>query len=126
MTKLRLANGTEIVVESGSSITSVVVVFDSKEAMLEAWDALTADNLAAVQIVEGDETVVGEYTDLVLVSESSVVQTDGTVHTTFRLRKKTEVELLREKMAALEEGLAVHDEAISDLGAAVSDIAGGV
>ena len=125
MSKLILADGTSIDIADGSSLSAVQVVSESKEAMIAVWDTLTNDNLATVQVQNDDGTVIGEYTNLVLVSETSTIQSDDSVLTSFRLREKTELELLRERVAALEESEEVHAEAISDLGAAVSEIAGG-
>lgn len=66
--------------------------------------------------------MVGNYTDLVLVSETSVIATDGAVLTTYSLREKTAEE---KRLDALETGMAVQDGAINDLGAAVGTLAEG-
>lgn len=91
-------------------------------AMVATWETLTPDNLATVQIKNGDGTVVGNYTDLMLVTETSVIATDGVVFTTYSLREKTDEE---KRLDALEEGHAVHDGAIGDLGEAVGTLAEG-
>ena len=66
--------------------------------------------------------MVGNYTDLVLVSETSMVAADGTVLTTYSLREKTDEE---KRLDALEEGKAVQDGAIDDLGKVVGTLAEG-
>ena len=66
--------------------------------------------------------MVGIYSDLVLVSETSMVAADGTVLTTYSLREKTDEE---KRLDALEEGKAVQDGAIDDLGKVVGTLAEG-
>ena len=80
--------------------------------MLATWELLTPGNLAAVQIKNGAGLTVGTYTDLVLVSETSVVAVDETVLTTYSLREKTAEE---RRLDALEEGQQVQDGAINDV-----------
>ena len=89
--------------------------------MVSTWDVLTPENLKSVQVVNRDGTTVGNYSDLVLVSETSE-EKDGKIETSFNLREKTDVE---KRLDALEEGQEVQDGAIGDLGTAVSDLAEG-
>ena len=118
--KLVLKDGTEIELETGASLSTLGVLSADKAAMVVAWDKLTPDNLAEVQIKNGDGLVVGTYTDLILVSETSTVNADGTVLTCFRLREKSDVE---ERLDAVESGLSTHTGAIDDLGAITSALA---
>ncbi|WP_434689607.1 hypothetical protein [Hungatella sp. SB206] len=117
-----LKNGTIIELEAGASLGALQVAAADRAAMVATWEALTPDNLTTVQIKNGDGTVVGNYTDLVLVSETSVIATDGAVLTTYSLREKTAEE---KRLDALETGMAVQDGAINDLGAAVGTLAEG-
>ena len=117
-----LKNGTIIELEAGASLGALQVAAADRTAMVATWETLTPDNLATVQIKNGDGTVVGNYTDLVLVSETSVIATDGVVFTTYSLREKTDEE---KRLDALAEGHAVHDGAIGDLGEAVGTLAEG-
>lgn len=117
-----LKNGTIIELEAGASLGSIQVAAANRAAMVTTWEALTHDNLTAVQIKNGDGLVVGNYTDLVLVSETSMVAADGTVLTTYSLREKTDEE---KRLDALEEGKAVQDGAIDDLGKVVGTLAEG-
>lgn len=119
---LILKNGTIIELEAGANLGTLQVVATDRAAMVATWEVLTPDNLATVQIKNGDGTVVGNYTDLVLVSETSVIAADGAVLTTYSLREKTSEE---KRLDALEEGRAVQDGAINDLGEAVGTIAEG-
>ena len=117
-----LKNGTIIELEAGASLGSIQVAAANRAAMVTTWEALTHDNLTAVQIKNGDGLVVGNYTNLVLVSETSMVAADGTVLTTYSLREKTDEE---KRLDALEEGKAVQDGAIDDLGKVVGTLAEG-
>lgn len=117
-----LKNGTIIELEAGASLGALQVAAADRAVMVATWGGLTPDNLETVQIKNGDGTVVGKYTDLVLISETSVIATDGAVLTTYSLRKKTAEE---KRLDALEKGSAVHDGAIGDLGEAVGTLAEG-
>ena len=117
-----LKNGTIIELEAGASLGALQVVATDRAAMVATWEVLTPDNLAAVQIKNGDGIVIGNYTNLVLVSETSMVAADGTVLTTYNLREKNDEE---KRLDALEEGKAVQDGAINDLGEVVGTLAEG-
>ncbi|WP_347025239.1 hypothetical protein, partial [Hungatella hathewayi] len=117
-----LKNGTIIELEAGASLGALQVVATDRAAMVATWEVLTPDNLAAVQIKNGDGIVIGNYTDLVLASETSTVSADGAVLTTYSLREKTDIE---KRLDAVEEGQAVQDGAIGDLGEAVGTLAEG-
>ena len=101
-----LKNGTIIELEAGASLGALQVAAANRAAMVTTWEALTPDNLTEVQIKNGDGLVAGNYIDLVLVSETSMVAADGTVITTYSLREKTAEE---KRLDALEEGKAVQD-----------------
>lgn len=115
-----LKNGTIIELEAGASLSALQVAAADRAAMVATWEALTLDNLAAVQVKNGDGVVVGNYTDLVLVSETSVIAADGAVLTTYSLREKTAEE---KRLDALEAGQAVQDGAIEDIAAVTSTLA---
>ena len=117
-----LKNGTIIELEAGASLGALQVVATDRAAMVATWEVLTPDNLAAVKIKNGDGIVIGNYTDLVLASETSTVSADGAVLTTYSLREKTDIE---KRLDAVEEGQAVQDGAIGDLGEAVGTLAEG-
>ncbi len=121
--KLILTNQSQIEIESASPISDIKVVSDNKYDMISTWDMLTSDNLKSVQIQDGNGVTIGNYENLALDNETSTIQPDGKILTSFHLREKTEVELLREEINSLKEGQEVQDGAISDLGAAVSGLA---
>ena len=118
--KIILSNNYEIEIESGASLSGIRVISDTKYDMLATWDMLTPENLSSVRVVNADGMTVGNYSDLVLVSETSA-EKDGKIETSFNLREKTDTE---KRLDALENGQEVQDGAISDLGAAVSGLAG--
>ena len=96
------------------------------------WAQLTADNLTEISIKNAAGDVTGTYTDMLLDHVTGTDQEDGTALLTVSLREKTNEEILQDKVAALGAELAelkasqgTQDEAISDLGQAVSDIAQG-
>lgn len=98
--KMILKDGTTLELENGASLGNMQVVFQDKTSMVETWDKFTDENLKSVQITDGNDAVIAEYTDLILVSVTSAEKEDGTILTTFALREKTEVELLKEQSAA--------------------------
>lgn len=120
---LVLKDGTTITLEAGGDIGNLQVLSPNKSAMVATWDRLTPTNLAAVQIKDGDGLVRGNYTNIILASEMSIVRPDGTILTMFHLRPKTDVELLTERLAAVEESQTVQDGAITDLGEVASVLA---
>lgn len=117
---LILKDGTIVELEAGASLAALPVLAANKAAMIATWDKLTDDNLAEAQVKNGDGTVVGNYTDLVLVSETSVILLDGAVLTTYAIREKTTEE---KRLDALETGQEVQDGAITEL---ADIVAGGV
>ena len=113
--KLILKNGAEVELETGASLGALQVLSADRAAMLATWELLTPDNLSQVQIKNGAGLTVATYTDLVLVSETSVVASDGMVLTTYSLRHKTDVERLEERVTVVEEGQQGQDGAINDV-----------
>lgn len=118
--KLILKDGTIIELEAGASLAALQVRSTDRTAMAATWAQLTPENLAEVQVQDGNGLTDWNYTDLVLVSETSVVAADGSVLTTYSLREKTAEE---KRLDALERGQYVHDGAIEDIAVATSAIA---
>lgn len=109
--KIILNDNTMIEIEAGSSLDNLQIISPEKETMISTWGKFTMENLSVIRIVDGGGKVIGEWKELVLVSETSVEQEDGNILTSFELRKKTEIE---KRMDALEEKVEVHDGAIMD------------
>ena len=118
--KLILKDGTTIELESGSSLDAIKAATENRETMLEQWEMLTPENLKEVKVQNGDGLTIGIYKELVLLSETSVVASDGSVLTTYSLREKTDTE---RRLEALEAGQEIQNGAISDLGSVTSAIA---
>lgn len=100
---LVLTDTSTIELEAGGDIGNLQVISPDKKTMVATWDRLTPANLATVQIKDSSGLVRGNYTGLVLASETSAIQPDGMILTTFHLREKTELERLTERLAAVEE-----------------------
>lgn len=111
--KIVLKDRTEIELESGASLGLIQVVSKNKNEMISIWEKMSAENLSKIQILNSSGVVCGTYADLLLVSETSKEQIDGTILTTFHLRGKTE----------LEKRVDVLDGAVGDLGAITSALA---
>lgn len=118
--KLVLKDGTTIELESGSSLDAIKAATENRKTMLEQWEMLTPENLKEVKVQNGDGLTIGIYQELVLLSETSVVTSDGSVLTTYHLREKTDTE---RRLEALEAGQEIQNGAISDLGSVTSAIA---
>ncbi len=123
--KIVLADGTEIPLESSQGIGALHVNAESKAAACTLWEGFTPKKLKQVTVKNADGLTVGVYPDMVLDHITGVENGDGTVQVTFSLRSKTENEILKERLDAFEAGQQTQDEAIGDLGQAVSDIAEG-
>lgn len=123
--KLILANGTEIEIEIGSSISDMRVLSDTMEDMVSTWEMFENENLKSVQLQNTDGVETGNYESLVLINETSTIQKDGSILTSFHFREKTELELLREEVNELKESRDIHNGAIADLGEAVSNLSEG-
>ncbi|MEZ3505778.1 MAG: hypothetical protein K1W10_02265 [Lachnospiraceae bacterium] len=123
--KLILSNNAEIAIESGSSLSDMIVLSTRKSEMVEKWDMLTSENLKRVQIKNSDGEVIGIYENIVLDSETSTIQPDGTILTCFRLRKKTEAELLRDEINSLKEELTGTQIGLAETYEMIEGLAGG-
>ncbi len=123
--KLVLADGTEITLETSQGISALTCDVESISAACALWKQFTPDNLKLVNIKNPDDLTVGKYQDMVLDHITGTENKGGTVQVTFSLRSKTAEEVLTERVDALEAGQQTQDDAIGDLGQAVSDIAEG-
>ena len=124
--RLVLADGTEITLETSQGIGALQVRAESKAAACALWEKFTRENLAQVTIKKTDGETMGSYRGMILDHMTGTEDpTDGAVQVTFSLRNKTTEEILLESIAELEAGQQTQDDAISDLGQAVSDVAEG-
>ena len=81
---LILKDGTSIEMEQAASLSAIQVSAQDRDGMVEIWKKFTPENLAEVQVKNSSGMVTGNYADLVLVSETSVMASDGSVRTTYR------------------------------------------
>lgn len=109
--KMILNDGTEIKLETGASLTELTTVFTDWTAAASVIPKLTEDNLASVQVQNGEGLTVGNYTDLVLQPGSWEEKADG-LYITISLREKTEIE---KRLDKVESGQEVQDGAIAEL-----------
>lgn len=123
--KLVLTDGTTIELETSQGISALSCIVESKSAACALWEKFTPDNLKQVSIKNSDDLVTGKYPDMALDHVTGAEIADGAVQITFSLRNKSVEEILTERVVALEAGQQTQDEAIGDLGQAVSDMAGG-
>lgn len=101
--KLILKDQTTIEIEAGATLSAITVLSSTKEEMIEKWDKLTKENLSSVEVKNSEDLTIATYTDLILVSETSIVLEDGSISTEFHLREKTDIEKLQDEVDGLGE-----------------------
>ena len=74
-----LKDGNCIDLEECSSLASIKVISESSLSMTEVWEKMSDENLKQVKIKNSNGVIVGSYENLTLVSETSTVQTYGTI-----------------------------------------------
>lgn len=121
MNTIVLKDETTIQVPELMGINSITTTVADVAALQTLKDKLTADNISEIKVQNDAGLTVGEYEDLVLEPDWTITWTEDGIKATFRLRNKTEIELLREEIAAKN---AITDGAIEDLAQGISDIAG--
>lgn len=120
--KIMLKDGTEIVLESSQGIGALHVAVNSKQQACALWEHFTSDNLKQVTIKNQDGLTVGKYQDMVLNHFQGEEKEDGTILATFSLRSKSALELMEERLSAVEEGQTIQDSGIDELGKTMSDL----
>lgn len=114
MEKMILKDKTELKIMDGAGLNAITAVIGDWAALGGVADALmTAGNLDDVQFMT-DETVTGEYNDMILETPLfiAVDVVGDEIRATFAIREKTEIE---KRMDALETGAEVRDGAIMEL-----------
>ena len=114
---LVLKDGSIIELESGASLSALVVLSSTTEDFVATWNKFTVENLSEVRVKSGSGVVVANYTNLVLVNETSTITDDG-ISTVFKLREKSEIEI---RLDAIEAGQEIQNEAIDDLATVVAE-----
>lgn len=114
MSKMKLANNETLTIEDGAALGAFTVITDD---ILSVWSLLTDDNLASVSLSNDDsEEAFATYTDLTCGNTVSVRKADnGRLAATFPIREKTELEILKAKLAKIESEQADQNDAIDSL-----------
>lgn len=122
MDKLKFLDGTIIDIEDGASLSDVTHIASNEANALYVCGKVTAENVASLQFLHG-EAVTGDYQNVVIAAPTTREDgEEGAVIVRMHFREKTELEL---RVDALEESQEVQDGAIEDIGAVLSDMAGG-
>ncbi len=114
MEKMILKDKTELKIMNGASLNEITSAVNDWAALGAVADALMKDgNMDKVQFMT-DETVTGEYNDMILETPlfTAVDVVEDEIRTTFAIREKTDVE---KRLDALESGQGVQDGAIMEL-----------
>lgn len=125
MNWMTFKDGTRIEIEEGASLGHIAHIATNEANALFVCEKCTPDNVSEIKFSQpgedGAEIITGEYTGL-LLSGAPTRQTNEdslSVTVTISLYEPSALEL---RVAALEESQTVQDEAIDDLGGAVSDM----
>lgn len=125
MNWMTFKDGTRIEIEEGASLGHIVHVATNEANALFVCEKCTPDNVSEIKFSQpgedGAEIITGEYTGLLLSgAPTRATNEDGlSVTVTISLYEPSALEL---RVAVLEESQGVQDEAIDDLGGAVSDM----
>lgn len=125
MNWMTFKDGTRIEIEEGASLGHIVHVATNEANALFVCEKCTPDNVSEIKFSQpgedGAEIITGEYSGLLLSgTPTRATNEDGlSVTVTISLYEPSALEL---RVAALEESQGVQDEAIDDLGGAVSDM----
>ena len=61
-----LKDGTELELESASSLGDIRILFADKNSLMDAWGKMTPENLQEIRIQNSSGIVAARYTDMVL------------------------------------------------------------
>lgn len=117
--KLILANNAVIQFESDRGIGDIVARYETMAQAQEEEARITPANVAHIQTTTDEDVPVGEYFNLVINSteivpvyeDEEIAEYELHIH----LREKTEIEVLMERVSALEESQDLQDLAIEDI-----------
>lgn len=125
MNWMTFKDGTRIEIEEGASLGHIVHIATNEANALFVCEKCTPDNVSEIKFSQpgedGAEIITGEYSGLLLsAAPTRATNEDGlSVTVIISLYEPSALEL---RVAALEESQTVQDEAIDDLGGAVSDM----
>lgn len=125
MNWMTFKDGTRIEIEEGATFDHIEHIASNEATALFVCEKCTAENTSRIVFSQPDEQgaeiVTGDYDNLVLNgAPTRQTNEDGlSVTVVISFREKSELEA---RVEALEESQGVQDEAIDDLGGAVSEI----
>lgn len=111
---MKLANNETLTIEDGATLGAFTLITDD---ILSVWQLFTDENIATVSLSndDSDEAFV-TYTNLTCGDTVSVKKAeDGKLAVTFPIREKTELEILKAKLAQIESEQADQNNAIDSL-----------
>ena len=125
--KLILADESIINFAEDRGIGDIIAIYATMEAAQVDEARITPANVAHIRTTSDTDEPIGEFFNLVIDSTEIVPiyedeETVSSYEFHIHLREKTAVEVLTERVDALEESQNVQDGAIDDLGVAVSDL----
>lgn len=82
---MKLKDGTTIPIVDGSYTGAVVLICDTRQALMDTWAQLTPDNLTEVHITKDDDTPLHTLHGAVVDSMQAVSNPDGTLTAHFYL-----------------------------------------
>lgn len=82
---MTLHNGTKIPIVDGSYTGAVVLICDTRQALMDTWAQLTPDNLQEVRIIKDDDTPLHTLHGAVVDTMQAVTNPDGTLTAHFYL-----------------------------------------
>lgn len=126
--KLILANNAVISFVEDRGIGDIIAHYETMQDAQVDTAKITPANVAHIRTTTDEDELIGEFFDLKIISteiipmygedEQTVVGYELHIH----LREKTDVEILADRFATLEDSQSTQDEAIDDLGYAVSEL----
>lgn len=124
--KLILADNTIIAFDHDGGIGDIVAIYQTMAAAQTDEAKITPANVSHIQTTTDGGDPIGEYFNLVINSTEIVPVYEEEEITAYELhihlREKSAVEVLADRVDALEESQEVQDGAIEDLGEAVSGL----
>lgn len=101
--RLILATGETLTVEDGATLGSIKV---KTADPLGVWAKITAEALSEIGFANDDsDEVFATFTDLVCPDSISITKDGEEYLVTFAIRQKTEIEILKEQLAAAQEAI---------------------
>lgn len=125
--KLILADGSVVSFAEDLGIGDIIATYETMAAAQADEAKITPANVSHIQTTTDGDAPIGEFFNLVIDSTEIVPvyedeETVSAYELHIHLREKTAVEILADRVEALEESQDVQDGAIDDLGEAVSEL----